>query len=128
MRGLIFLLFIIPSSLFAQERGELALVKKVFAKLQPISIKANREYCGYIGYDRAGKLVATPAKRGRRGTCLPNDPDSLEVVIASYHTHGAHSTRYVNEVPSGEDMEGDEAEGIDGWVATPGGRLWYIDT
>ncbi len=25
-------------------------------------------------------------------------------------------------------MEGDEDEGIDGWVATPGGRLWYIDT
>ena len=25
-------------------------------------------------------------------------------------------------------MEGDEAEGIDGWVATPGGRLWYVDS
>jgi hypothetical protein len=25
-------------------------------------------------------------------------------------------------------MEGDEEEGIDGWVATPGGRLWHIDT
>ena len=35
---------------------------------------------------------------------------------------------YNSEVPSGADMEGDEAEGIDGWVGTPGGRLWYIDT
>ena len=25
-------------------------------------------------------------------------------------------------------MEADEDEGIDGYVATPGGRLWYIDT
>jgi hypothetical protein len=25
-------------------------------------------------------------------------------------------------------MEGDADEGIDGYVATPGGRLWYIDT
>lgn len=25
-------------------------------------------------------------------------------------------------------MEADEADGIDGYVATPGGRLWYIDS
>ena len=25
-------------------------------------------------------------------------------------------------------MEGDADEGIDGYVATPGGRLWYLDT
>ncbi|MEO0851346.1 MAG: DUF4329 domain-containing protein, partial [Pseudomonadota bacterium] len=33
-----------------------------------------------------------------------------------------------HEVPSVSDMEGDADEGIDGYVATPGGRLWYIDT
>lgn len=128
MRALLFALFIIPLPAWAQEPGELALVKKVFAKLQPISIKANREYCGYIGYNASGKLVASNAKRGGKGSCLANDPVNLETVIASYHTHGAFSTRYANEVPSGDDMETDEIEGIDGWVATPGGRLWYIDT
>ena len=128
MRKLFFALFIVPLPALAQEPGELQLVKKVFAKLQPISIKANREYCGYIGYNSAGKLVASNAKRGRKGSCLANDPQNIETVIASYHTHGAFSTRYANEVPSGEDMEGDEAEGIDGWVATPGGRLWYVDS
>lgn len=128
MRILFFVLFIIPVPLWAQEQAELALVKKVFAKVQPISIKANREYCGYIGYTKDGKLAASKAVRGRKGTCLAADPTELEVVISSYHTHGAFSTRYANEVPSGDDMETDEAEGVDGWVATPGGRLWYIDT
>lgn len=112
----------------AQEVSELALVKRIFTKLQPISINKNREYCGYLGRDADGNLAFTKAKRGRKGTCVPNDPDELAVVTASYHTHGAYSPNYVNELPSAEDMEGDEAEGIDGWVATPGGRLWYIDT
>ncbi|MCK0138071.1 DUF4329 domain-containing protein [Aliiroseovarius sp. F47248L] len=128
MRALFLALFILPLPAWAQEPGELVLVKKVFVKLQPISIRANREYCGYIGYDRSGKLVASKAKRGGKGTCMANDPVNLVRVIASYHTHGAFSTRYANEVPSGDDMETDELEGVDGWVATPGGRLWYIDT
>ncbi len=59
---------------------------------------------------------------------MSDDPTNIEVITASYHTHGAFSTSYYNEVPSVDDIEGDEAEGIDGWVATPGGRLWYIDT
>ncbi len=112
----------------AQESDELALVKRIFAQLQPISIEKNREYCGYIGRDAQRRVAFTKARRGRKGTCLPADPDELAVVTASYHTHGAYSSDYVNELPSAEDMEGDEAEGIDGWVATPGGRLWYIDT
>ncbi|WP_424944081.1 DUF4329 domain-containing protein [Aliiroseovarius crassostreae] len=116
------------SPALAQDKNELALVKRIFAQLQPISIQKNREYCGYIGRDADGNLAFTKAKRGRKGTCAPNDPDELAVVTASYHTHGAYSPNYVNELPSAEDMEGDEAEGIDGWVATPGGRLWYIDT
>lgn len=117
-----------PVSTLAQEGAELALVKRIFTELQPLSIKKNREYCGYIGLDADGKLAISPAKRGHKGTCEPADPDMLAVLIASFHTHGAYSPNYVNELPSTEDVEGDEAEGIDGWVATPGGRLWYIDT
>ena len=32
------------------------------------------------------------------------------------------------EFPTTLDMESDEEEGIDGYVAVPDGRLWYIDT
>ncbi|MCI2394977.1 DUF4329 domain-containing protein [Aliiroseovarius sediminis] len=128
MRLLTIALLIAPLAACAQEPGELELVKKVFAKVQPISIRANREYCGYIGYDRSGKLVASKAWRGGKGTCRARDPENLVKVVASYHTHGAFSSRYANEVPSGDDMMTDEIEGVNGWVATPGGRLWYIDT
>jgi hypothetical protein len=112
---------------FAQDSAETQFVKQVFAQLQPISFQNRVEYCGYIGYDAAGNLAASPAVPGDEASCLANDPGSLDV-IASYHTHGGFSEEHYGEIPSGADMEGDEDEGIDGWVATPGGRLWYIDT
>ncbi|WP_417271407.1 DUF4329 domain-containing protein [Celeribacter sp.] len=121
-------LAVLPMSVRAQDSEETAFVKALFAQLQPVSIDKNREYCGYIGLDEAGVLTSSKPKKGRAGSCTPKDPKELVTILASYHTHGAYSPNYYNEVPSGDDMEGDEAEGIDGWVATPGGRLWYIDT
>lgn len=117
-----------PIHVHAQDSSEIAFVKELFNDIQPLSIRKNREYCGYIGYDFDGRLTATEPHKGRKGSCLSPEPDILETIIASYHTHGAYSSRYYNEVPSGVDMEGDEEEGIDGWVATPGGRLWYVDS
>lgn len=121
-------LLLAPIPATAQSAAEDALIRQVFAQLQPISFRENVEYCGYVGLDDNGQLVASPATRGDEGSCLSDDPTNIAVITASYHTHGAYSPDYYNEVPSGDDMEGDEAEGIDGWVATPGGRLWYIDT
>lgn len=113
---------------FSQSAQELALIKQVFAQIQPLSFKNNREYCGYVGFDADGKLTASKAKKGRKGSCQANDPDNIEVITASYHTHGGFAPGYASETPSVSDIEGDEAEGIDGWVGTPGGRLWYVDT
>jgi len=48
-------------------------------------------------------------------------------VTASYHTHGDFDEGYFNEVPSVVDMEGDREFYMNGYVATPGGRLWFID-
>ena len=111
-----------------QSDAEVALARAVLSQLQPISIAENVEYCGYIGFDENGNLTASQATRGDIGSCLADDPVNLAVIVASYHTHGGYSSDYFNEVPSVDDVEGDEAEGIDGYVATPGGRLWYIDT
>lgn len=116
------------SPLLADSKAEIALMKEVFAEIQPLSFKRNREYCGYIGYDFDGNLVASEARRGRKSSCRPRDPENIEVIIASYHTHGAYNGDEGSEVPSVEDMEGDQAEGIDGYVATPGGRFWYVDS
>ncbi len=121
-------LLLLPVGVLAQPADEQSLVMSVFAALQPVSIRENVEYCGYVGFDAAGVLIASPPARGDEASCLSDDPQYITVITASYHTHGAFAPDYFNEVPSGDDMEGDEEEGIDGWVATPGGRLWYIDT
>lgn len=112
----------------AQTAKEEALVREVFRTLNPKSIRLNVEFCGYLGYTASGALVASRPTRGTLDSCLADDPPEIELIVASYHTHGAFSREYYNEIPSGDDMEGDEEEGIDGWVATPGGRLWFIDT
>ena len=112
----------------AQDGIEQAFAQELLAGVQMRSITENAEYCGYIGFDKAGELVASPPTRGDAESCLADDPANIDVITASYHTHGAYSPNYYNEVPSTDDIEGDEEEGIDGYVATPGGRLWYVDT
>ncbi|MCW1951793.1 MAG: DUF4329 domain-containing protein [Octadecabacter sp.] len=117
-----------PITVSAQSAEELALVKGIFAQLNPRSIAENKEFCGYIGLDGAGNLAFSQPTPGNSDSCLADDPTNIDVITTSYHTHAAFSPDYSSELPSGADMEGDEDEGIDGWVATPGGRLWYIDT
>lgn len=112
----------------SQSGQEVALVRSLFAQLQPISIQTGAEYCGLIGFDAFGTLIATQAERGDAASCAIEGQGRIEVVTASYHTHGAFSTDYFNELPSVTDVEGDEADGIDGYIATPGGRLWYVDS
>lgn len=94
------------------------------ATIQPLSFRDRAEYCGLFGFDAAGNLVATAAKRGKRDSCEPEvGPPDLEV-LASYHTHGAYSPDSDTETPSEFDLIGDIDEDIDGYVATPCGRLW----
>ncbi len=107
---------------------EIALVTEMFAKIQPISIGENVEYCGEMGFDADGVLRISEPVKGEEASCLPEVDQNIVIVTASYHTHGAYSPDYFNEVPSVTDIEADEEEGIDGYVATPGGRLWYVDT
>lgn len=118
----------VPAALVAQSAEEDALIRATFAELNPRSIAENVEYCGYVGFTAEGELAISQPTRGDASSCLSDDPANLELIVASYHTHAAFSRDYDSELPSGADMEGDEDEGIDGWVATPGGRLWYIDT
>ena len=102
-------------------------VRRVLGLLQVKSALENREYCGYIGVGPEGDLVATEAVSGNAVWCDAPWPEGLEV-IASYHTHGAFDPNAWSEIPSGRDMETDQEEGIDGYLGTPGGRLWYIDS
>lgn len=120
-------LICVGSVVQAQSVQEIALAKQVLNQAQIRSTAENREYCGYIGYTDDGRLAATKATRGSLDECTPRWPRNLDV-IASWHTHAAYDEGAYSEVPTVNDIEADEAEGVDGWVGTPGGRLWFVDT
>ena len=102
-----------------------AFATQVLDSLQPASIAESIEYCGYIYTLDDGTLAATPARRGAEDYC--DLPEASDDVIASFHTHGGYSDLYDNEVPSVDDVLGDFESQIDGYVGTPGGRVWLID-
>lgn len=126
MRALL-LAILLASSAQAQPRDEAALARQVLDALQPRSISEKREYCGYIGRDRNSHLVATPATAGDLTSCLADEPPPDLRITASYHTHGNYDPDQDSELPSYDDVLGDRDEGINGYLSTPGGRLWFID-
>lgn len=104
------------------------LVKRRLIPLQTLSFATDREYCGYLLSDLDGKLSFTDMVRGGHDGCTPQRPLIGPAVIASVHTHGAYNPSVPAEFPTTLDMESDRREGVSGYVATPGGRLWYIDS
>lgn len=111
----------------AQSQDEIEFAQRVLGSLQEPSFAANREYCGTIGITAEGRLVASQARRGGRDGCRPRDPQGAAEIIASYHTHAAYEPDADSELPSVDDVYSDMDEGIDGYLATPGGRFWFID-
>ena len=98
---------------------------------QDLSLENNREYCGYIAFDGEERLRFTAPLKGSVETCTPPEVPYEWELIASYHTHGALDANEPDvsyELPSGEDIRSDLSEGIDGYLSTPGGRFWFIDT
>ncbi|MCW1950397.1 MAG: DUF4329 domain-containing protein [Octadecabacter sp.] len=95
--------------------------------IQARSIAERREYCGYFFIDAAGLLQGTPPRPGTFAGCDMPAPAAGQGIVASYHTHGAYGRAYDNEVPSVIDLASDFQFGIDGYVSTPGGRVWLVD-
>lgn len=126
-------LLLVPQSLQAQDGDFPLQALDEFAadhlnRVQMLSIADGVEYCGLFGIDASGRLAATPPKRGLADSCDPPEVGPSEFdVLASYHTHGSFDPDADSEVPSVSDLEADIAEGIDGYIATPGGRLWLND-
>ena len=127
MFRLALLLAAIASPALAQSEAEVTFARQLLAGLQSNSIAANREYCGIIGLDQDNRLIASRARKGRRDSCQPRDPRNVAEVIASFHTHAAFDEEFDSEVPSSDDILGDMEDGLDGYIATPGGRFWFID-
>ncbi|WP_415157108.1 DUF4329 domain-containing protein [Maritalea sp.] len=115
------------SSAFAQPITQNYLAN-FFGPIQELSIANKREYCGYFGLNEDGELIATKPKRGREDSCLADEPsDEMVEILASYHTHGAFDYDADAETPSSDDLAADVDEEVDGYVATPGGRIWKND-
>lgn len=111
----------------AQSGQEAAFVLALMESMNALSVRFNREVCGYILRHPNGAYSSTKVSWGGHATCasLPIE-DGMEVV-SSWHTHAAYAVDYDGEVPSIQDVEGDMALGVNGWVGTPGGRLWFVD-
>ncbi|WP_425045134.1 DUF4329 domain-containing protein [Primorskyibacter sp. S87] len=103
-------------------------VKARFAPLQQLSFAAQYEYCGYLGRAEDQTPTFTEMVRGGHDGCTPNLPKPGITPIASLHTHGSYDPDVPAEFPTVRDMESDRFEGVNGYIATPGGRLWYIDS
>ncbi|MEE4200140.1 DUF4329 domain-containing protein [Erythrobacter sp.] len=105
-----------------------AFARQQLDALQPASFAGNQELCGIIYETSEGTLGVTRQSEGDVATCDISFFDEPGMVpVASFHTHGSHSPQYDGEVPSLIDIQSDVASGIDGYVATPGGRFWHID-
>ena len=101
----------------------------VLNQAQQLSFKNGVEYCGFIALDTLGALRATAPARGLIDQCSPDAPDDW-TLIASYHTHGSVDLTDLEssfELPSSDDIESDHLDEVNGYIATPGGRLWFVD-
>lgn len=108
---------------YAQEH---AFTADVLWELNKQSILVDLEYCGFI-YRENGELRATKPEKGGAASCLPILPQGDVEIFASYHTHAAFDPASFNEYPSVQDMEGDFSRFENGYISTPGGRLWFVD-
>lgn len=96
--------------------------------MQARSFAQNVELCAIIFEDSTGNLGASEPMAGDEATCDLRFFDKPGMApVASIHTHGAFSQDYDSEVPSLIDLEGDIDSQFDGYVSTPGGRLWRND-
>lgn len=108
-----------------QDRQLRAAAQQVLTGLQSRSFRTGREFCGLLGRNKAGAIVASRPRKGRPDSCLPHRFRGRGIVaLASYHTHGAYDHEADSEVPSYEDLYADREENLIGFIATPGGRFW----
>ena len=107
-------------------------VTEVSNKINPVSTVENIEYGGMIYKNGDGTYSYTEPVKGAIGGVNPGGPNSVPpgtTASAYYHTHGAHDPEYDSENFSGADGDIGYADyyKIDGYVATPSGRLKHYD-
>lgn len=101
--------------------------RKTLTAAQQRSFAQDREFCGMLGRTADGRIIATSMERGLADSCVPLSFDEDVEPLASFHTHGSYDVEADAEVPSSSDVEADMAEGVVGFISTPGGRFWRIN-
>ena len=125
--GFAVLLAIAPIKATAQSAQEYAFVLGLMQSMNQLSVRFNREVCGYILRHPNGAYSSTKVSWGGEASCASLPLQDGVTVASSWHTHAAWGEGYDGEVPSIQDVEGDMNMGVNGWVGTPGGRLWFVD-
>lgn len=138
--GIAWMVIVVNSTIYAQEnphngrapiasdRAITAFARTSLNDIQLRSFAERKEFCGLILEDDGGNLEISLVIEGRESDCdLPWISPMGRYPVATFHTHGAFNASYDSEVPSTLDMQSDMDEQIDGFVTTPGGRLWKID-
>lgn len=96
--------------------------------LQRRSFAEDIELCGIIFERSNGELGASSIRQGDEASCgIAYFDEPGMKPLASFHTHAAQNEAYDSEVPSVLDLQNDAALSMDGYLATPGGRFWWID-
>lgn len=105
-----------------------AFAREKLGAMQARSFAQRLELCAIIFEDSEGKLQSSEVRAGDEATCDLRYFDKPGMApLASIHTHGSFDEDYDSEVPSLIDLESDITDQMDGYVATPGGRLWQVD-
>jgi hypothetical protein len=111
----------------AQDAAEADFVLGLMEQMNRLSVTFNREVCGFVLQDNEGNYSSTKASWGGEASCASMPLEAGMRAVSSWHTHAAWGLGYDGEVPSIQDVEGDMRFGVNGWVGTPGGRLWYVN-
>jgi len=97
----------------------------------PVSVKENAEYGGYIFRTAKGEYGYTKPDKGDFGRVNFTSPEKAAlpgtVVTASWHTHGATMENVISEIFSPHDMKFNQFHGVNGYLATPSGKFKFFD-
>ena len=94
-------------------------------KVNPRSIRENREYGGWVYRAKGDSYSFTSARSGALDhVSLGPKPQATQ---ASYHTHGGNNPGFDGEHFSASDIRSDNQQGVDGYLGTPLGRFLYYN-
>jgi len=140
-RRLFFLIALIP--LFVSARGiasdaaeqcpyltQHAAAEAVLNQFNPISIKENTEYGGYIYRNAAGEYCLSKTLSGglghiEFGKTAQHTPAGA-TATATWHTHGAAVEGVISEIFSPQDIHLNQRKKLDAYLATPSGAFKYL--